>query len=112
MASPRWRQGRLVQTTKFNILCIRHQNGLDKTAVEAAHAEYQKAIGSESQWTAESALRAALRRLDTSPQGMRQSYGMMVNYLYEPDAIEINVEAFTLQGVVAASTAVRRAGRD
>jgi len=49
---------------------------------------------------------------NTSPQGMRQSYGMMVNYLYEPDAIEINVEAFTLQGVVAASTAVRRAGRD
>ena len=43
---------------------------------------------------------------------MRKSYGMMFNYLYEPDAIEINVEAFTLQGVVAASTAVRRAGRD
>lgn len=49
---------------------------------------------------------------DTSVHGMKQSYGVMVNYLYDPDAIEANVEAFTLEGVVAASSAVRRAAHD
>jgi malonyl-CoA decarboxylase len=49
---------------------------------------------------------------DTSARGMKQSYGVMVNYLYDPDAIEANVEAFTLEGVVAASSPVRRAAHD
>jgi malonyl-CoA decarboxylase len=49
---------------------------------------------------------------DTSVNGMEQSYGVMVNYLYNPDAIETNVEAFTREGVVAISSAVRRAARD
>ena len=49
---------------------------------------------------------------DTSPNGIKQSYGLMVNYLYDPDAIEANVEAFSREGVVAASGAVRRAGRN
>lgn len=48
---------------------------------------------------------------DISPNGIKQSYGLMVNYLYVPDAIETNVEAFSRDGVVAASGAVRRAGR-
>ena len=49
---------------------------------------------------------------DTSPNGLKQSFGLMVNYLYDPDVIETNVEAFSRDGVVATSGAVRRAARD
>ncbi|MBP6711431.1 MAG: malonyl-CoA decarboxylase [Propionivibrio sp.] len=49
---------------------------------------------------------------DTSPNGLKQSFGLMVNYLYDPDAIEANVEAFSREGIVATSGAVRRAARD
>ena len=49
---------------------------------------------------------------DTSPNGLKQSYGLMVNYLYDPDAIETNLEAFSREGVVATSGAVRRAARE
>ena len=48
---------------------------------------------------------------DTSPNGFAQSYGLMVNYLYDPDSIEANFEAFARAGVIAASGPVRRAGR-
>ena len=47
---------------------------------------------------------------DNSANGLQQSYGLMVNYLYDPDAIESNLEAFSREGVVATSGAVRRAG--
>ena len=49
---------------------------------------------------------------DTSANGIKQSYGLMVNYLYDPDAIENNLEAFSRDGAIAASGAVRRAGRE
>ena len=49
---------------------------------------------------------------DTSPNGLKQSFGLMVNYLYDPDAIEANVEALSREGIVATSGAVRRAARD
>src|SRR5574340_697231 len=45
---------------------------------------------------------------DTSPKGYQQSFGMMVNYLYDPEAIEDNVEAFAAHNNIAASTPVRR----
>ena len=45
---------------------------------------------------------------DNSPNGLHQSFGLMVNYLYDPDAIESNLEAFSREGVVATSGAVRR----
>jgi len=48
---------------------------------------------------------------DSSDKGVRQSYGLMVNYLYDPDEIEDNVEAFARDGRVAAAAAVRRLGR-
>jgi malonyl-CoA decarboxylase len=48
---------------------------------------------------------------DTSAKGFRQSYGLMVNYLYDPDDIENNVEAFASDGQVAASASVRRIGK-
>jgi malonyl-CoA decarboxylase len=42
---------------------------------------------------------------DLSRKGLRQSFGMMVNYLYDLDEIEANHEKF-MQGEVAASRAV------
>ena len=49
---------------------------------------------------------------DTSANGLKQSFGLMVNYLYDPDTIETNVEAFSRDGAVVTSGAVRRAARD
>jgi malonyl-CoA decarboxylase len=48
---------------------------------------------------------------DVSANGLRQSAGFMVNYLYELDDIEKNHEAFANQGAVAASSAVRKLAR-
>jgi malonyl-CoA decarboxylase len=45
---------------------------------------------------------------DSSPRGMRQSYGLMVNYLYKLDEIEENHEAYAREGRVAVSGAVKR----
>lgn len=58
-----------------------------------------------------------------SPRGLRESHGIMVNYLYDPSAIEANHEAFARDGVVVRSPAAdallaasaaeaRRRGRD
>ena len=58
---------------------------------------------------------ARLERLnflgDTAPNGLEQSHGLMVNYLYALDEIEKNHEALAETGVIAASEAVRQAGR-
>ncbi len=48
---------------------------------------------------------------DSSPKGFRQSFGLMVNYLYSPEEIETNLEAFAGQGTIAMSAAVRRLAR-
>lgn len=48
---------------------------------------------------------------DTSDKGFAQSWGLMVNYLYDPDAIEDNVERFARDGKVAASASIRRQAR-
>jgi malonyl-CoA decarboxylase len=48
---------------------------------------------------------------DASPKGFKQSCGLMVNYLYDPDEIEQNVEAFVGEDRIAASAAVRRLAR-
>jgi malonyl-CoA decarboxylase len=45
---------------------------------------------------------------DTSEKGMAQSYGLMVNYLYNLDYIEKNHESYASGGSVAASNAVSR----
>ena len=45
---------------------------------------------------------------DPSPNGLRQSHGVMVNYLYKLDDIEQNHEAFASKGEVAASLAVKK----
>ena len=40
---------------------------------------------------------------NTAGRGMRESYGIMVNYLYDRDAIEANHEAFVHSGQVVRS---------
>jgi malonyl-CoA decarboxylase len=45
---------------------------------------------------------------DRSPRAMRQSHGVMVNYLYKLDDIEANHEAFSERGEVVAAPAVKR----
>jgi malonyl-CoA decarboxylase len=45
-------------------------------------------------------------RGNTSARGLRESYGIMVNYLYDPDSIEANHEAYATGGVVARSASV------
>ncbi len=55
---------------------------------------------------------ARLHRLhwaaDLSGKGKRQSAGMMVNYLYDLDRIEINHEDYFDQGIIAASKSISR----
>jgi malonyl-CoA decarboxylase len=45
---------------------------------------------------------------DRSPKGLRESAGLMVNYLYRLEDIEKNHEAYANQGTVAASSAVKK----
>jgi malonyl-CoA decarboxylase len=55
---------------------------------------------------------ASLERIDwqgdMSPKGIAESYGLMVNYLYDLDEIERNHEAFVNRGQIAASSAVKK----
>jgi malonyl-CoA decarboxylase len=55
---------------------------------------------------------ARLERLnflgDPSPNGLRQSYGLMVNYLYKLEDIEQNHELFLSKGEVVTTAEVRR----
>jgi malonyl-CoA decarboxylase len=55
---------------------------------------------------------ARLERLDwladTSERALRQSHGLMVNYLYDLDYIERNHEAYAQQRAIVASSAVTR----
>lgn len=55
---------------------------------------------------------ASLERInwlgDTSLKGLKESAGVMVNYLYDLGEIERNHEAYANQGVIAASSAVKR----
>ena len=46
---------------------------------------------------------------DRSVKGFAESYGMMVNYRYLPDDIEENVESFTYEGKIAATSVIQRA---
>ncbi len=43
---------------------------------------------------------------NTSTRGMKEAFGVMVNYLYDPNAIEANHEAFVRSGVVPRSPQV------
>jgi len=45
---------------------------------------------------------------DLSPKGLRESAGIMVNYLYRLEDIEKNHEVYANEGEVVASSAVKR----
>ena len=45
---------------------------------------------------------------DTSPKGLSQAHGLMVNYLYDLTNIERNHEAFAEKGQVVASPSVQK----
>jgi malonyl-CoA decarboxylase len=47
-------------------------------------------------------------RANTSRRGMQESFGIMVNYVYEPSDIEENHEAYFREGKVATSAGVRK----
>jgi malonyl-CoA decarboxylase len=49
---------------------------------------------------------------NTAPRGIKESYGVMVNYLYDLDRIEANHEGFARQGMVAHSDAVTELMRE
>jgi malonyl-CoA decarboxylase len=44
---------------------------------------------------------------DISPKGIRQSCGMMVNYLYDPSTIDANSENYVQTGSIATSSVIR-----
>jgi malonyl-CoA decarboxylase len=48
---------------------------------------------------------------DVSARGLKQSYGMMVNYRYIPAEMEENIDGFTREGRVAAVSAIRKLAR-
>ena len=48
---------------------------------------------------------------DLSAKGLFQSYGVMVNYLYDPLKISHNGELFSKEGQIAASSAVKSLSR-
>ena len=54
---------------------------------------------------------ARLERLnwlgDISEKGLRESHGLMVNYLYDLDQIEANHEAYENEGMIATAKSVR-----
>lgn len=50
-------------------------------------------------------------RADLSPRGLKQSCGAMVNYLYDPEAVEQNHEDYAARHSVAAARGVRTLAR-
>ncbi|MDR0454219.1 MAG: malonyl-CoA decarboxylase [Deferribacteraceae bacterium] len=44
---------------------------------------------------------------DNSPKGVSQSLGLMVNYLYDISKLEKNIEKFTVEGKISASSAIK-----
>ena len=48
------------------------------------------------------------RYADRSERGIKQSFGLMVNYLYQLDAIEDSHEAYVEQGEISTSDAVQK----
>jgi malonyl-CoA decarboxylase len=48
---------------------------------------------------------------DTSPRGMRQGAGLMINYLYKLDEIDANHESYKGEGTIAVSSGIRNLAR-
>ena len=86
----------IMRAAAWYYVCARNRRGLPVDSVARFH------LGNG----------ARLQRLnwiaDTSERALEQSYGLMVNYLYDLDYIEENHEAYAQQHVVVASTGVTR----
>ena len=77
---------------------LREKNRLGRAADPVAHFHLTNGAQVERlNWLA-----------DASAQGLSQSAGMMVNYLYNLSKIETNHEGYTGDGEVAAATSVNR----
>ena len=92
--------------------------GLDGASLKAQAAHYLLAAKRSDNLPADpvarfhlgngAAVHAVHANADISENGMRQSGGVMVNYLYDLSLIPTNHEHFVTEKTVAASTAVRR----
>ena len=86
----------LLRAAAWYFLRAKTQRGLPLDAVARFHLGNGARL-ERSNWLA-----------DASEKGIAQSYGLMVNYLYDLDDIEKNHEAYAEGHTVVASTAVRR----
>ncbi len=86
----------IMRAAAWYYVCTRNRRGLPVDSVARFH------LGNG----------ARLQRLnwiaDTSERALEQSYGLMVNYLYDLDYIEQNHEAYAQQHAIVASTGVTR----
>jgi malonyl-CoA decarboxylase len=86
----------IMRAAAWYYVCARNRRGLPVDSVARFH------LGNG----------ARLQRLnwiaDTSERALEQSYGLMVNYLYDLDYIEQNHEAYAQQHAIVASTGVTR----
>lgn len=86
----------LVGLAAHYLLNVKHRNGEPLDPVARFH------LGNGA------SLQSINAAADLSANGMTQSHGLMVNYLYELDRIEQNHEAYELTHTVAAAPEVRR----
>lgn len=77
-------------------LTLRRQNGRATDSVAAFHLSNGASI-ERINWLG-----------DVSEKGLRQSFGLMVNYAYRPPGIERNHEQYVKQGRIAVSDEVRK----
>lgn len=82
------------QLTSYYLTKIKRPDGLPMDPVARFH------LGNGAE------LHAAQAGADLSENGRRQSYGVMVNYLYRLNKVEANHQAFAENGTIAQSTAI------
>jgi len=86
----------LAQAAAIYLICSRNSSGMPSDPVARFH------LGNG----------ASLERInvaaDRSPNGIRQSFGVMVNYLYDLNQIERNHEAFVSSNELAVSSRLRK----
>lgn len=82
------------QLTSYYLTKIKKKDGLPKDPVARFH------LGNGAE------LHAAHADADLSDNGLKQSYGVMVNYLYRLNKVETNHQAFAEDGTIAQSSAI------
>jgi malonyl-CoA decarboxylase len=89
----------LLRGAAYYFLAVRNKRGTPRDSVARFHLGNGARL-ERINWLA-----------DTSAKGIRQSLGIMVNYLYDLDEIEKNHEAYAETRTVVASNQVRRLAR-